>query len=667
MNFRKLQIAATALVAAGGIASVAAVIVDGSPALVAIAVIAGLLASMAMLGALRAVRKRVVVSERRIRDLQSRLDRTDATLTALDEAFARTPYGAANSQQQMSGLAGVEQRQVEFERRTLTALVALATEPFDGQDEPRTSVSERRRELHLGTEHVLVAVEHLLMTGEALEADRIVRAHAVLDKLPLRLLRLLARALRDRGYLARAQDYFETAARQGDPRDVRTRELRASELEVMSGRFRPTIAPQTDMTATATPGRVLHVVGRAVPTTQSGYTLRTHSTARAQLAVGLDAHVYVQLGITNGGGVTPDELDGVTYHRPTGPSIFEVGHSAWLQANAEALLAVVNEVRPALLHAHSDFLNLLIANVVGKATQIPVVYEARGFWEESWLSRTASRFEWTDTTSLFARFGQPEAYGWRREREAEARAAADHVVTLARVMRERILDEGLPADRLSIVPNAVDSRRFTVEGRDETLASALDVPTDALVVGCITSIVEYEGIEVLIEAFHQVSSESLRPLRLLVVGDGPALPALRARANELGADGVVFTGRVPHADVLGYYSLIDIFAVPRRPADVCHLVTPLKPFEAFAAGRAVVMSDVEALKEIAEDSGAATLFSAGDPHALADVLRELVEDDLHRAEMAQRGAAWVQAERSWTGNAADYARIYEALTTIAVP
>ncbi|MBO0924930.1 glycosyltransferase [Cellulomonas sp. zg-ZUI199] len=504
-------------------------------------------------------------------------------------------------------------------------------------------------------------VQQLLTDGDLLEADRLVSVQvAALTDLRLQELRTLARGLRDRGYLRRAHDYFAAAAAHGDPRDQRTLALRDSERAVMEGSFVPSLTVPVKVERVA--GRVLHVVGRAVPTTQSGYTLRTQSTGRAQAAEGLDPHVFVQLGITattsRGGEV--DEVDGVTYHRSVGDSIFDVGHAAWLQANAEALLEVARRVRPSVLHAHSDFFNALIARAVGDATGIPVVYEARGFWEESWLSRTADKYGWTDTAAVFARYGTPEAYEWRREREADARAAADHVVTLARVMSRRILAAGLPADRLTIVPNAVDGELFAVPSRDEALAAQLGIPAGAVVVGCVTSVVEYEGIEVLLEAFARLE-QCGHPTWLLVVGDGPVLGHLQKRAESLALTNVTFTGRVPHADVLRYYSVIDVFAVPRRPADVCRLVTPLKPFEAFATGRVVVLSDVEALQEIAEDSGAAALFRAGDPDALAETLRELVEDPDRREALARAGANWVRAERSWTANAQTYAALYKQL------
>jgi glycosyltransferase involved in cell wall biosynthesis len=107
--------------------------------------------------------------------------------------------------------------------------------------------------------------------------------------------------------------------------------------------------------------------------------------------------------------------------------------------------------------------------------------------------------------------------------------------------------------------------------------------------------------------------------------------------------------------------------VPRRPVEVCHLVTPLKPFEAFATGRAVVLSDVRALASIAAESGAAELFTAGDAESLTQVLLGLLGDPRRRRELADAGAAWVRAERTWAANAALYLRLYAELRAAHLP
>jgi len=624
------------------LASVCSLAVRPSPVLTAVSTWSAILAVGATVMALRALRTRISTSERRWRVLDERMAKLEASLDGTDPALVMDA-DRAHHDVVYSALVAVG-AELEALRSDATPLAGGAVRGDDRRPVLPDQITVR-------------VVERSLQDGDPLRADHLARSHGVVDRLPLRAVRLLARELRARGYLVRADDYFARAAVLGTETDARNLQLRRSEIDVMQGAFRPT-APARCQT-TAVRGRVLHVVGRAIPSTQSGYTLRTQSTARAQVDQGLEPHVFVQLGITDAPEHTVDVVDGVTYHRPVGPSVFDAGHSAWLQANVDALMGVVHEIRPEVLHAHSDFLNALIARAVADATGIPLVYEARGFWEESWLSRTTDRYSW-NTDLVFSQYGEPEAYTWRRAREAEARAEADHVVTLARVMERRIVDAGLPPERLTIVPNAVDGDRFRIDGRNDELAHGLGIPPGAVVVGCITSVVEYEGIDTLIDACARLTRSGL-PVWLLVVGDGPVLPALRRQAEELGLRAATFTGRVPHSEVIAYYSVIDIFVVPRRPVDVCHLVTPLKPFEAFAASRAVVLSDVDALREIAGDSKAAELFGAGDPVHLAEVIRALVTEPDRRAVQAATGAQWVRSARSWATNAGLYADVYARL------
>lgn len=484
--------------------------------------------------------------------------------------------------------------------------------------------------------------------------------YGAFDVLPLSPRRRLANGLRSIGYLEKSLIVFEgVAALTNSESDLHALTRRRNELEVFRGRYEPKLGHAHEKLL-SDGNHVLHVVGKALPRVQTGYTLRTHYTAAAQQDAGLRVSVVSQSGDSPLAIVQAIEIiDGVSYYTVPGNPRNSVTLEQWLDENIAGLASLVREIRPSVLHAHSDFFNAISAQIVGDYFGIPVVYESRGFWEETWLSRVEQRFG-IDWIAAEARWGLPDAYVLRKAREEESRGRAQMVFTLARVMKERISEGGVRDDRIALVPNAVSGVEFPVLGRDKSLTEELGVD-GCVTIGYVSSIVEYEGIGTLIEAFRLLHESVDVPLKLIIVGDGPVLPALRQQAAESGVQDVAFIGRVPHKDVLRYYSVIDIFVVPRRPVAVCHLVTPLKPFEAFSTGRTVVMSDVDALREIAEDSGAAELFRAGDAESLAKVLTGLVNDPERRRALAQRGAEWVRSQRSWSSNAREYMQVYEQL------
>jgi len=149
-------------------------------------------------------------------------------------------------------------------------------------------------------------------------------------------------------------------------------------------------------------------------------------------------------------------------------------------------------------------------------------------------------------------------------------------------------------------------------------------------------------------------------VRLLLAGGGPEEAALHARAGELGVtDAVLFTGRVPHAQVSRYYSLVDVLVYPRHPMRLTDLVTPLKPLEAMALGRIVVASDVGGHRELISDGQTGFLFRAGDPTALSTRLREVLALRDGWDAMRLRARRFVEDQRSWKRSVAGYEALYD--------
>jgi len=390
---------------------------------------------------------------------------------------------------------------------------------------------------------------------------------------------------------------------------------------------------------------VLHVVTNSLPLTQAGSTIRTQRVARAQRDLGWDARVVTRLGypVTHGDlrSPNPQIVDGVPYHRLL-PLVMPADERL-RTAYAAHVGQLVEDLRPDVLHAASDHVNAAVALDVGRSLGIPVAYEARTFFEDTWLARHGGE-----------QARDSDTYALLRDRHTEALLAADVVTTLGTGMRNAIIARGVDPERVFIAPNAVPMDFLVprdIVGTRERLGIG-----DALWVGSVATINDDEGLDTLIDSVTLLRGEGL-DVRVLIVGEGPGLADLRRRAERRGVP-LLAPGRVPVAEVRQWYDVLDVFALPRRDTAVNRAVTALKPLEAQARGIPVVGSDLPAVAEVLAPGS--PLVAPGDAAALAEALRSLV-DPATRGEAGERARAWVEATRTWPSVMEAYRAAYSFL------
>jgi glycosyltransferase involved in cell wall biosynthesis len=403
-------------------------------------------------------------------------------------------------------------------------------------------------------------------------------------------------------------------------------------------------------------GRVLHLVSVALPYRLAGYTVRTQAAAKGQLEAGLDPHVATRAGFPgNEGypGVPRDEvLDGVPYHHVAPDFRRRERLDQSLSDGARAAVSLIEELRPAVLQPASNYLQAQTALALAGPLGVPVVYEVRGFWEESFASRSNE-----EATGMAT-----DRYRLTREVETSLMLEATAIVTLSETMRGEIIARGCRPERVVVVPNAGEVDRFRPLPRDDALADSLGIARNDPVIGYISSLNAYEGIPYLLEAAARLRVD-VPQLRVLVVGDGDERDRIVEAGRRLGLDdgALVMPGQVPHDRILGYYSILDVFVVPRTANRVSQLVTPLKPFEAMAMQRATVVSDLPALREIVIPGETGMTFRAEDADDLARVLGELLTNEALRTRLGRQAREWIVAERTWTQNGRRYRDLFEEL------
>ena len=459
-----------------------------------------------------------------------------------------------------------------------------------------------------------------------------------------------ARDLWSRGHLSAALSALEAAPGSGALR-ARLR----SQLAMMSPGFHlPRLSPSPGWTVPdpGEPLRVLHLLTSSLPHTQSGYTVRSHALLRAQCDAGIDVRAVTRIGypviIGRPSAQATDVVDAVTYRRLL-PARTQAAPIARLTQMSRLLAREVEAFHPHVLHTTTNYVNALVTQAVARSFGLPWVYEMRGVLECTWV---ASR-----PVSQQAEALSSERFALLRAKEAEMARRADAVVVLSRVQAEDLAARGVEPSRITVVPNAVE--QDVLEATRYSPAAArqrLGLPPEGLWVGSVSSLVGYEGFDVLLRAVALCRAQGI-DVRCAIVGDGVSRPGLVALAGELGLESsvCVLPGRVERATALDWYQALDVFCVPRLDTPVCRLVTPLKPMTAMALGRPVVVSDLPALSEL---TAAATnrSFPAGDVEALSRVLT-----DMAAGEPLPSTPSTHQMLPTWSGNAVRQAEIYKEL------
>ena len=399
--------------------------------------------------------------------------------------------------------------------------------------------------------------------------------------------------------------------------------------------------------------RILHVLDHSLPL-HSGYTFRTRAILKAQQAAGLEVR-----GITGlrhfKEGPDAEACDGIQFHRTRGEAKGPVGLREWREISllADAIIALADEWRPDVLHAHSPALCGKAALIAGRWLGIPVVYEIRAFWEDAAVSNGTGNE------------GNVK-YRLTRTLENHVVAGANAVVTICQGLKDDLVQRGTDPAKITISPNGVDLVLFGKRARpDPRLATELGLD-DCPVIGFIGSFYDYEGLDDLIAAMPLLAAR-VPDARLLLVGGGPMEAALKAQAQASPAAAAIrFVGRVPHSEVERYYALVDVMAYPRKKSRLTDLVTPLKPLEAMAQCKLVAASDVGGHRELITHGETGTLFAPDDPAACAAALADLLESRGQWDARRAAGLDHVRTNHDWARNIHRYQDVYQKLLSRSV-
>lgn len=239
-------------------------------------------------------------------------------------------------------------------------------------------------------------------------------------------------------------------------------------------------------------------------------------------------------------------------------------------------------------------------------------------------------------------------WGWWIERfgERPALLAADIVACVTEEVAREVLRLGADPSKVLVTPCAVDLKRFNPTVQGDNARRSLGLSRDHLIVGWVGTFHGFHGLDLLIQAFLNLSPD-YPTARLVVVGDGQERPRLleliaTAQATEL----ILMPGAVPQHEVPGYIAAMDVCAIVDPGRRGFHY-SPLKLQEYLACGRAVVVPQTGQMARDLEHERHALLIPPGDSGALELAIRRLFDDPALRDTLGHEGAAKTRTTGTW--------------------
>jgi len=291
----------------------------------------------------------------------------------------------------------------------------------------------------------------------------------------------------------------------------------------------------------------------------------------------------------------------------------------YLSFFVSALLAGLFVRRPDVVIATSPQFFCGWAGVwVARLRRLPFILEVRDIWPASIVAVGAMR---RNRLVAFLQYLERRMY-----------ARADHIVTVGDCYKDAILQRGVPAEKITVIMNAVDTDIFRPRQPDTELKRQLGLNGE-FVCAYVGTIGMACGLDVVLRAAERLRRMQRTDIRFVLVGDGAVRTQLQAEADRMGLTNVTFTGLQPKARIPAYLSVADTCLVHLRKSELFEAVMPSKIFEAAGMAKPIIIGVRGFAQRFVLDAGAGLAVEPENENELVDALVQL-------ADSPSRGAAY---------------------------
>ncbi len=324
-------------------------------------------------------------------------------------------------------------------------------------------------------------------------------------------------------------------------------------------------------------------------------------------------------------------------NRIPGP-VYELAEVAYNLKGLRMLQKAIDAFKPDIIYdryAHFSFSALWAA----KRNKLPLILEVNSPYSIQKRQWEKLYFPW------LSEMGERKIFN-----------AAPHIIVVSTPLKKIVMNYGVPAERITVLPNGTDPERFNPAIDDGPLRKQLGLE-GRIVMGFVGILRRWHNIDKLINILEEIDLPA-RKATMLFLGDGPSFHELveynRQKGNE---EWIRFLGRIPHAEIQKYIAMMDIAISPHATP----YSSPMKILEYMAMEKAILAPDMENIRDILQDGENALLFKPDDADSLKEKLLRLLQDADLRHRLGKKARKDVVEKYTWLGNARKTAQLAEQL------
>jgi len=262
--------------------------------------------------------------------------------------------------------------------------------------------------------------------------------------------------------------------------------------------------------------------------------------------------------------------------------------------------------------------------------RIPFVFEVRDLWPESAV--------------VMGELQNPRAVKWATKLAEACYRRAQQIVVATGGIHRRLLERGLPANKLTFIPNGANINIFQPRpevGKQRRAELRLNGKFVVLYAGILGVA---QGMETLVEAASLLADD--RDIHFLFIGEGPKKIDTLNLKEKLKLHNLSLLGEKPQKEMAGYFSAADVALVPLRQLELFNGALPSKMFEAWACACPVILSVNGEAQAVLENAQAGIHAEPEEAISIANAIRQLKNAPELRRRFGENGRRFVVANYS---------------------